>query len=500
MLTKEGREVFTEIWFQKYRILSQLGEGGTAEVFLGEHIRLGYLRAIKRIKKEQPAYEQLMQEADILKGLTHPCIPVIYDVEEDAQYSYIIMEYVKGPSLKALCLKQGHIKETEIVIICLQICKVFQLLHSAEQSILYLDLKPDNIIVQESKIKIIDFGAAKMAGETRQRISMGTIGFAAPEQYTLKGVDRQSDIYGLGNLLLFMATGASGTAGMKLLEKEKEYTNSFKQIVFQCLKYNKSERFESIEQMEERLLALYPTRTERKTDKSGASIAVAFAGVQPRCGVTHICMLFTEFLCLRGKKAVYVEAGQHRDIQLFFGEKNQTTFPILCGEPELLKEKYKEYSIFICDYGVYTEAGKSMWKMDTVCFVTCVKPWERQFWKNAENTILQMKFHEEVGKEKQFYFLINLTGAREFFSLAKECKVSCLRMPYREQALKEDKELQSLLDRVLKGNIYEEKKRTFKNSLFGWCRTWCRSDTYGYIIGRIFKRTKRGANAVFRSK
>lgn len=94
---------------------------------------------------------------------------------------------------------------------------------------------------------------------------MGTRGFAAPEQYQLNGADEQSDIYGLGSLMLFMASGLSGSKGLKCLEKAEDYSEAFKQTVFQCLKYNKTERFETINQVKECLSALEPERKRKKT-------------------------------------------------------------------------------------------------------------------------------------------------------------------------------------------------------------------------------------------
>lgn len=503
MLAKERRKIIsTEIWFHKYRILGQLGEGGTGSVFLAEHIRLKYFRAIKRIKKSHPAYEQLMQEADILKDLIHPGIPQIYDVEEDEAYSYIVMEYVEGLSLHNLCLKQGRIKEAEITEICLQICEVFQLLHSAEQPILYLDLKPDNIIVKELKIKIIDFGAAKRTGETGKGISMGTRGFAAPEQFRLEGADRQSDIYGLGNLMLFMATGAAGARGLRILETEKGYSSAFRQLIFQCLKYNKTERIKTVDQIAERLRVLNPMEGRELSDQREASIVAAFAGVQRRCGTTFICLMLTEYLCHQGQRAVYVEAGNKKDIQRLYEKEGRWNCPILCGDPEYLAKKYQEYEIFVCDYGVYQEADESFWKRDTICLVTCARPWEIKAWETAEEEALQRKIHEKEGKCGQLYFLVNLVSAREFFSLAGERTVSCLRMPYREKLLEGDKELSELAKRLFKRSFYEKKrgKKTSGNSVFGRCRSWCRSNAYRYFTGGIFRRTKRGTDAVFRSK
>lgn len=508
MLTKERRgNISTEIWFQKYRILGQLGKGGTGSVFLAEHIRLGYFRAIKRVNKCHPAYRQLMQEADILKSLKHPCIPVIYDVEEDAAYSYLVMEYIKGLSLKDLFLRQGHIKEEGVVLICLQICEVFLLLHSAEQSILYLDLKPDNIIVEESKITLVDFGSATKTNNRKERLSMGTKGFAAPEQYDLGCTDRRSDVYGLGNLMLFMATGLSNPAGLHCLEESKDYSGSFKQTVFQCLKYNKAERFETIDQVREKLLALRPGKRVEKAPSPGTSITVAFAGVQPRCGVTHICLLLTEYLCRRGWRAVYVEAGRKKDIFMLCQKENGRPYPVLCGEPKRLREKYRDYEVFICDYGAYQEAGEGFWQEDRICLVTGARAWELAYWEEAEKEVLQRGFYEKEENKGRFCFLVNLIGAKEFFRQVKERKTGCLRMPYRDSVSEEDRELSRILEMLLKRSLYErdicyrkgktkEDKEASKDSLSDWRGTWRRSYPYRYFTGRIFRRKKRGPDAV----
>jgi serine/threonine protein kinase len=83
----------------------------------------------------------------------------------------------KGPSRD-----DSPISENEIIIICSQICEVFQLLHSSEYPILYLDLKPGNIILKDLKVKVIDFGTARRGDGSRESVSMGTRGFAAPEE------------------------------------------------------------------------------------------------------------------------------------------------------------------------------------------------------------------------------------------------------------------------------------------------------------------------------
>src|SRR5699024_467062 len=132
-----------------------------SDVFLAEHIKLKDLRAIKRIRKDHILHGNLLKEAYILKNLRHSCIPIIYDFEEDDHYSYIIEQYIKGQSLQQFLGQWvGKVKESTIVEIGIQICDLLQYLYSLENPILYLDLQPNNIIISEEKVKLIDFGAS----------------------------------------------------------------------------------------------------------------------------------------------------------------------------------------------------------------------------------------------------------------------------------------------------------------------------------------------------
>lgn len=96
-----------EIWFQKYKILHLLGKGGTAKVYLAEHIILNSYRAIKVISKQHPLYSFQRNEAFILKNLKHSCIPIIYDIEEDEEGSYIVEQYLEGKNLKEYVEERG---------------------------------------------------------------------------------------------------------------------------------------------------------------------------------------------------------------------------------------------------------------------------------------------------------------------------------------------------------------------------------------------------------
>ena len=99
--------------FDKYLIKQPIGCGLSGKVYLAEHIKLKAKRVIKCVSKNQLMYQQFLAEAMLLKNLKHPGIPIIFDLEEDEEYLYIIEEYIQGDSLRAVMLNQTAISRVE---------------------------------------------------------------------------------------------------------------------------------------------------------------------------------------------------------------------------------------------------------------------------------------------------------------------------------------------------------------------------------------------------
>ena len=106
---KEEIEIKESVLFGKYRLERVLGNGGTATVYLATHLGLQEVRAIKRISKASEGYRQFRKEGLILKSIRHPGIPIVYDLEEDEDYGYLIEEYLEGESLYALVKRLGSL-------------------------------------------------------------------------------------------------------------------------------------------------------------------------------------------------------------------------------------------------------------------------------------------------------------------------------------------------------------------------------------------------------
>jgi len=192
------------IWFNKYRIISML----TENVFLAEHIGLKEYRLVKRLDKKGPFYERLLNEAYILQTLVHKGIPLLKDIEDDEEYTYLVEEYIPGDTLTEY-VQRTNLSRGEIVTILNQICNIILYLHKQSPPVFYLDLNPNNIIINADKeVFLVDYGASIRDGEdVDKRFQFGMRGFAAPEMSIEGKAGAHSDIYSIGCILYYMLKG-----------------------------------------------------------------------------------------------------------------------------------------------------------------------------------------------------------------------------------------------------------------------------------------------------
>lgn len=151
----------------KYRIISVLGSGSFGTVYLAEHLKLKIFRAIKCIPRNTAETSSFSldsgfpMEAELLKNLNHPGIPLIYDIDEDDDFIYMVEEYIQGESLDTFVLHPRDISPELILKIGIQLCDILDYLHHlSPYPILYQDLKPEHIILCGNQVKLIDFGIA----------------------------------------------------------------------------------------------------------------------------------------------------------------------------------------------------------------------------------------------------------------------------------------------------------------------------------------------------
>lgn len=201
----------------RYEIISKIGAGGMADVYKAKDHRLNRNVAIKILKQEfsedKKFVDKFRGEAQSAAGLSHPNIVNVYDVGEDDELHYIVMELVEGITLKNFIERKGKLEVKEAIGIAIQIAQGMNAAHM--NHIIHRDIKPQNIIIsREGKVKVTDFGIAKATtSNTITSNAMGSVYYISPEQARGGYSDEKSDIYSLGITLYEMLTGQVPFAG-----------------------------------------------------------------------------------------------------------------------------------------------------------------------------------------------------------------------------------------------------------------------------------------------
>ena len=196
----------------RYRVLSRLGAGGMADVFLAEDQQLGRKIALKLLHRrfaEDPDFvERFRREAQAAAGLQHPNVVSVYDRGSFDDTYYIAMEYLPGRSLKQLIRQEAPLDPLRAIDITIQILKAARFAH--RRGVIHRDLKPHNVIVDDSDhAKVTDFGIARAGASdmTETGSIMGTAQYLSPEQAQGHAVNAGSDLYSIGVVLYEMLTG-----------------------------------------------------------------------------------------------------------------------------------------------------------------------------------------------------------------------------------------------------------------------------------------------------
>ncbi|PRP92789.1 Serine/threonine-protein kinase PknB [Enhygromyxa salina] len=198
---------------ERFVIQRALGTGGMGAVYLANDERLGEQVALKIMHGmallDPSASDRLRREASAARRISHPNVVKIYDVGEDQGHLFLSMEYVDGQSLKELISRYSVLPLERVRAYLQEICAGLAAAHA--QGVIHRDLKPGNVIVTpDQRVKIIDFGLARIAnleGMTATGMLLGTPEYMAPEQIKGGNLDGRTDIYALGALAYHAITG-----------------------------------------------------------------------------------------------------------------------------------------------------------------------------------------------------------------------------------------------------------------------------------------------------
>lgn len=299
---RRGGKMERKIVFEKYEVIRHLKETKEVTVTLVEHIKLHTKWIIKKVKKND-----VMQigEIEVLKKLHHPAIPRIVDIIEEDEYIYIIREFIEGKPMNEYMEIQGVFDEREAIRIGIRLCEILDYMHTNQETpIIYRDMKPSNIILRKDMIYVIDFGIARyyQSNSIEDTHYLGTVGFAAPEQFGYEQSDERTDIYGVGSTLYYMLT-------QKDLERppyvhppirkiRKELTEAIEKILMRCMTVEKVNRYQTAIELKEELQQLIVLETHKIKsifDQIDAK-KYGFIGTRRGIGTSHIVLTIAEEL------------------------------------------------------------------------------------------------------------------------------------------------------------------------------------------------------------
>lgn len=222
----------------KYRLLSHLGSGGMSSVFLAEHVlmrRRVALKVLPRARVDDSSYlQRFHREAQAVAALDHRNIVRAYDVDQEGDTHFLVMEYVQGQSLHELTVKSGKLEYVAAAEYTRQAAEGLH--HAHRMGMVHRDIKPGNLLLDEKgTVKLLDLGLARFYEEAEEHsltiehneTVLGTTDYLSPEQArNSHKVDQRSDIYSLGCTLYFLLAGhppfPQGTMAQRLLAHQSE--------------------------------------------------------------------------------------------------------------------------------------------------------------------------------------------------------------------------------------------------------------------------------------
>lgn len=403
-MPKGGVAIREHVLFGKYRLCRRLGKGRSGTVYLAYHMELEEYRAVKVVPKTMADYDTFRKEALFLKTLRHPGIPLVYDVEEDNENSYLIEEYLEGESLHALVKRLGSLSMKTAVEIGIQICRLILFMNSAENPILYLDLQPKNLLICNGRVRLVDFDHAQYAAEAeRLGERYGTLGFAAPEQYSGEPLDCRTDVYAIGALLYYMCRGKPPGREPELGSAGSAW--ELDRIIRGCMAEKKEERYPNAGEVE---VSLKELQTGISKEQAIQSQNIVFAGAQRGIGTTHAALGISNFLTRNGCPALYQEEYDTDTIRTLIKnrklkEDRTGVYHIGCTNirpfyGKSVKMPYLFFPIIVKDTGVTWQEGLLLPEADLYVLVCGGKWWE---------TDRTLRAAEQLRKQGTLFLLFN---------------------------------------------------------------------------------------------
>ena len=281
---------------ERYKIIKKLGKGGMAVVYEAEDLILDRKVAIKMLRSEHVSDKSFIKkfhhEAKAVARLSHSNIVSIFDIGQDGDLHYLVMEDIEGENLKDIINKRGQLTLAEALDITNQILSALRTAH--KNDIIHCDIKPHNILITpDKKVKVTDFGIAKAVSATTTMTDtiMGSANYFSPEQAKGGEIKAHSDLYSVGIVLYEMVTGevpfkADSPISVALkhinekptkpTEINSDINNELERLILKALSKDPENRFNNAKEMNEAVLSIL--QDLRNKNDSDSTIVLSDVG------------------------------------------------------------------------------------------------------------------------------------------------------------------------------------------------------------------------------
>ncbi|MCR5507589.1 MAG: serine/threonine protein kinase [Lachnospiraceae bacterium] len=312
----------------RYRIERRIGAGGSSNVYLATDIYLGKKWAVKYLGCSDDTMWLAQNEINMMVRLDHEMFPRIVDAWQDEGGYFIVSDYIDGVTLDTV-LSNGRPPAKKLLISWwLDIARAIRYLHESKPSILYLDLKLENIMIKkDGSLKLIDFG---IAGRIADRGSLyGTAGYAAPEQYYNRGelLDERTDVFAFGMLMYAMYTGKRPQKEYKFqlnaIKNDLRLPAPVRRIILGCISEDKAGRYRAMSELMDELEELKGGKRRIIRMKALTALAVLLIGVFGAAAIRYVVAQPVDDAAQR----MIAEANEH----ISDGEYTEEGIRIICG-------------------------------------------------------------------------------------------------------------------------------------------------------------------------
>ncbi|HKI77127.1 MAG TPA: FlgO family outer membrane protein [Ignavibacteriaceae bacterium] len=331
-----------------YKIIEKLGQGGMGIVYLALDTKLDRKVAIKflpnSISVSPEEKERFKIEARASAALSHPNIATIYAIEECDGKTFIVMEYINGVELKEK-INKGLLPLSEVTSVAYQIAEGLEASHKA--GVVHRDIKSQNIMItNDGKVKIMDFGLAKIKGGsqvTKVGATVGTVSYMAPEQMQGENVDARADIFSFGVIIFELLTGKMPFRGeheaaimysiqneepLSIQDLRPEVPQSMVKIILKMLEKDPQKRYkgalEFVNDLSKSQQTLSVQRRDEKNQKK--SIAVMyFENMSSEKESDYFCAGITEDIITDLSKIKELKVVPRTDVLIFRNKETNTS-------------------------------------------------------------------------------------------------------------------------------------------------------------------------------